>query len=120
MKTATPRDHILAFFDAFLQDSRRERWIYLFENDQEKLRRNSSKLLHDLNSECLVEDKHLRAILNHDVQGVFYDIGRKEASWQNLEQVLERQPHFDAIFSIEPGKLAVFLFHEGQRYVLSA
>jgi len=41
-------------------------------------------------------------------------------TWARLREVLDRQPHFDAIFSIRPGKLAVFLFHERKRYVVRA
>jgi hypothetical protein len=36
-----------------------------------------------------------------------------------LTGLLEAGRHFDAIFSVEAGRLAVFIFHEGQRYVLS-
>jgi len=66
------------------------------------------------------DDLHLKGIVDHDVVGALYEIERGGLTWARLREALDRQPHFDAIFSIRPGKLAVFLLHERKRYVVRA
>jgi hypothetical protein len=116
----TPSDHMLAFFRAFIKERRRDRWIYLFENDQPKLVHSSHRLIDDIEPGRITDDLHLRAIPEHRVIGAFYDMTRGELGWADLTGILHRQPHFDAIFSIDTGTLAAVLFHEKKRYVVRA
>jgi hypothetical protein len=116
----TPADHMLAFFRAFMREQRRERYVYLFENDLAKLKENAARVLDDIDPQYLTEDLHLRQIPNHDVVGAFYEIERGRVTFACLNDVMQRQPTFDAIFSVSPGKLGALLFHERRRYVVRA
>jgi hypothetical protein len=116
----TPNDHVLAFLRGFIRAQRRDRWLYLFEHDRSKLERNSHHLISDIEPRHVTDDLHLCGIPDHRIVGAFYDMSRGELGWRCPIEIMEREPHFDAIFSIEPGKLAALLFHEKKRYVVRA
>jgi len=111
-------EHIEKFVDSFVLKQRRERWHFLFKKNDTKTYHSSYKLLKDLSPEYRVRDDQLKTIDNIEVQGVIYDIGREKPRIDNLKQVLKEHTYFDAIFSIIPGKLAIFFFHEGEIFVL--
>lgn len=110
--------HLVAFVNTFVRKDRRNRWKFLFEQNSDKTYHNSHKLLKDLAGEYLVRDDTLQSVSDLCVQGVFYPIGREEPRVERLDQVLEGDPFCDAIFSIDPGRLAIFFFHEFETYVL--
>ncbi len=113
-------DHIVKFVESFVQNERKNRWLYLLEKDTEKLRMNSSKILKDLDAKFVVRDDDLKGIPSHKIKGVFYNIGDQEAKEVSLEEIVcGKHYFFDAIFSIEAGKKAIFLFHERENYVLN-
>jgi hypothetical protein len=113
-----PEKHLVAFVNAFVRKDRRSRWHFLFEQNSDKAYRNSHKLLNDLAREFVIRDDALQNVSNPYQQGVFYPIGREEPRVETLDQILKGDPFCDAIFSIDPGRLAIFFFHEFETYVL--
>ena len=111
-------EHIEKLVDSFVLKNRRERWHFLFKRNDIKTYHNSHKLFNDLSPDYRKRDDELKTIVNLDVQGFIYDIGREKPRIGNLKQMLKEYTCFDAIFSIIPGKLAIFFFHEGEIFVL--
>src|SRR5262245_59143414 len=109
---ASAREHILAFLNAFVITNRRERWRHLYEKNPRKFNAAGGELLDDLDPELAILDLHLNFVKDREALGVLYEFRSGKAVVVKLSEVLAKQPHFDAIFSIEPGKLAVFMFHE--------
>lgn len=114
-----PKKHLTAFVDAFVSNARKDRWHYLFEKNSHRTCLNSHKLLTALDTRYIVRDDGLNTIKSHNVKGVFYRIGRGDPEVDDLRHILEDDPYCDAIFSIVPGKLAIFFFHEIETYVLN-
>jgi len=112
------KNHLDSFIDSFVEKDRRDRWHFLFQKNDEKTKHNSYKLLNDLDRRFCKRNDDLESLNTLTVEGVFYDIGSDDPTVSVLSEILKEQNYFDAVFSINAGKLAVFLFHEGHKYVL--
>jgi hypothetical protein len=103
--------HAAGFVTSFVAPARRERWAELFARRPRRIRRDSHKLHSDLDRRTCRRVAELPAALRGD--GLFY-------GFFDAPQVVPAGSAAvaagagDAIFSLVPGKLAVFFFHEGE------
>lgn len=110
--------HLNSFIKAFVLPSKQERWQFLFDKNNKKTRQHSAMIWNHLDHELMVRDDEFKTLLSLDVMGVFYQIG-DEKRIANLQDLLKEPMYGDRIFSIEAGKLALFLFHENENYILT-
>jgi hypothetical protein len=103
--------HLSEFVDAFVVPDRRERLKYIFARRGKNAREEGSSLFTHLD-ERLCKQVDGGFGLDDDAQGVFYDF-RHEPRPATLREAVRAAGGDDVLFSIVPGKLAVFLSHEG-------
>ena len=109
--------HVRAFVEAFVQRERRERWLHLLLHRPKQLTKNSSKLRSHLDRRYCIEVSDLTSLLN-DQDGVFCDLGFASGPVViTTLRALKLGDFRDAIFSMAPGTLAVYFFHEGTAFI---
>lgn len=113
----TIETHLNAFIKTFIHPSKRERWQFLFDKNNKKTRQHSAMIWNHLDHELMVRDDEFKTLPSMDIIGVFYHIG-DEKRIANLQDLLKEPMYGDRIFSIEAGKLTLFLFHENENYIL--
>ena len=109
--SASIEQHLSAFADAFVVPARRERWKYLLARRRKRAFQDSSKLMNHLEMR-LGKQVDGEFELSLDTQGVFYD-SYDGPRWMSLEQAQTASQNHDALFSVTPGKLAIYWSHEG-------
>lgn len=110
-------EHLEAFARSFVLKSKVDRWVGILTKHKSKNYSQSSKLYDHLDHRFLTRNDDLTKLVSDEFIGVFYDFSDppQEMSFAEAKSVGDGS---DAIFSIEPGKLAVFFFHEYENYVL--
>lgn len=105
-------EHMTAFVESFVEGNRRDRWLYLLLERPKNVFRNSHKLYNDLNrSQCFrCKDTNEIAL---DQRGVYYDFYSAPKNL-TLREALLVGADSDGIFSIKPGKIALYFFHESE------
>ena len=106
----TYQRHLAAFVKSFVVREKRERWTHILLNKPEKARRDGHNIIGDLDRN-LCGLSGISTLAKYKNKGVYYEFSDK-ALWLPVEDGLSIGQQFDAIFSIEEGKLAVFFNHE--------
>jgi hypothetical protein len=111
--------HASAFVSAFVIPAKRDRWDWLLTKGPRKVGRDSHKLHSDLDRRTCRRVTALPAEFRRGGGGLFYDF------YGAPKVVLSDEVHRaiggrDAIFSLVPGKLAVYFFHEGELWLCRA
>jgi hypothetical protein len=111
-------EHLRGFAEAFIDPKYSNRWVHILLERPKKSSMELAKFERQLNSKCcaILKSKDLDSLVETvtDKSGCFFDgvsdpqlISLREARARALLEVQ------DAIFSISPGREAVFFFHEG-------
>ena len=104
--------HIAAFVSAFVERERRDRWIHLLSSRPKQLFKNSHKLHNHLDKSRCTELPEPISIDPATV-GMFCEFHADSLPLLVTGQrAIELGTGHDAIFSVVPGKLAVYFFHE--------
>ena len=103
--------HLVSFFKSFMPKQRNERWIYLSKKQSPRAYRDSHKLEHLLDF-GFSKEIDSETVLSKYKTGVFWDFKDKPII-VSPEDAFILSYYQDGIYSIEPGKKAVFFFHEG-------
>ncbi|WP_235033355.1 hypothetical protein [Rubripirellula obstinata] len=102
-----------AFVSAFIKRERRDRWMHLFSSRPKQLFKNSHKLHEHLDKSCCTESPE-PTLIDPATVGMFFEF---HADYPPLlvtgQRAIELGTGHDAVFSIVPGKLAAYFFHEG-------
>ena len=107
--------HLAAFVDAFIAPPRRERLKYVFAHRGKNAREQGASLLSHLDERfCRRVDGDFG--LDPSTAGVFYDF-RHEPRSATLRDAVAAAGGDDVLFSIIPGKLAVYLSHEDMSWL---
>ena len=108
--------HLSSFAESFVEESRKEKWIGLLSERPDNILSLSYKLFNYLNHNYIEQNDALDNVVSDDTVGVFYDFNEEPQciSFKAAKEVVKGR---DAMFSIEPGKLAVYFYHEGWNFV---
>ena len=108
--------HATAFVTAFVTPAKRHRWHYLVTQRPSRIRRSSSKLHSDLDRRTCRSVGVVPAGTRGD--GVFYafDLDPRIVSVDTAAVLASG----DAIFSLVPGELALYFFHESEVWLCQA
>jgi hypothetical protein len=105
-------EHFTGFVNSFVQKSRRERWLHLLLKRPKQIYSNSHKLHSHLDwSRCSRLENASQ--LNPKSKGVYYSF-MDEPVILTVSDAFVVGPDNDGIFSIVPGKLAIYFFHENE------
>jgi hypothetical protein len=104
-------DHLFAFVRSFVFKERQSRWLSLIEKRSDRAYRDSGKMLDHLDFSFSVRVGSIE-ILSGYKAGVY---------WEFHDQPVKVGPgeafvlgmHRDAIYSLNPGRLALYFSHEG-------
>lgn len=107
--------HLAMFAQSFLLPDRRDRWAELLVRRRTNVSRNSHKLHSALDRKYCDRVDTLPAPA-FDRMGVFYDFF-DEPVVVSCSAAIKAGAGCDAVFSLDPGKLAVFFFHEGETWL---
>ncbi|HEX9998769.1 MAG TPA: hypothetical protein VGB45_16660 [Abditibacterium sp.] len=108
----TFQSHLSAFAQSFVMKEKKERWMHILLNKPEKARQIGPHIIGDLDKN-LCGSSNRDALAKHKGKGVYYEFSNpQKALWLPIEDALSVGQQFDAIFSIEEGRLAVFFNHE--------
>jgi hypothetical protein len=110
------QQHMKSFAEAFVLDARKEKWLDLLCERPDSIFKQSSKLFNYLDHNYIEQNDSLENIVSHDEVGVFYDF-KYEPKFISFKKAIEEGKGHDALFSIYPGKLAVYFFHEDWNFV---
>jgi hypothetical protein len=110
-KSPDIEQHLAAFATAFVTPSRKERWLEMLSRRTKKNARNSSKLNEALDPRYCHKVDGIPNVTWPGL-GVFYDF-YDEPIIITMKDALATGANQDAIYSIEPGQLALFFFQEG-------
>ena len=118
---ADPADwgrHAAGFVAAFVVPAKRGRWLELLTRRPRRVGRNSHKLLGDLDRRlCASVGEEAPAGLTGD--GLFFGFGdAPKVVPAGLAGVVAGGG--DGLFSLVPGRLALYFFHEGEVWVCRA
>jgi hypothetical protein len=103
--------HVRAFVQSFVLRDKQDRWLHRLLHPTTKTRVTSYKLWNDLNrSYCL--DLREPWSLAPDRRGVYDDFW--EHKYVTFTESMIVGPFVDGIWSLVPGELALFFFHEGE------
>ncbi|CAN5340279.1 hypothetical protein BH11PLA2_BH11PLA2_37290 [soil metagenome] len=107
--------HLTEFVKAFVIGAKKDRWLELLTRRGRNAHHDSHKLQQALDDRFCTRT-HETDSSSALTQGVYFDfhdepvvISEAEANSRNNHVIGYR----DAIFSVEPGRLAYFFFHEG-------
>jgi hypothetical protein len=103
--------HATGFATAFITPDKRERWAELLTRRPRQIGEKSHKMHSAIDRRCC----HIVSELPPEIRGsglfyMFFDVPRVVPA----ERAAVAAGGRDAIFSLVPGKLAVFFFHEGE------
>ncbi|HEY9050476.1 MAG TPA: hypothetical protein VIQ03_02960 [Gammaproteobacteria bacterium] len=110
------QQHLKSFAEAFVLDSRKQKWLHLLSERPDNILSQSSKLFNYLDHNFIVQNDSLTNVASHDELGVYYDF-KSEPEIISFKAALERSKSNDSIFSMQPGKLVIYLFHDGWNFV---
>ena len=106
------QEHIAAFVASFVQRHRRDRWLHLLTARPKQLFKNSHKLFEHLDKSRCTQALTPSSLRPAD-EGVFLDFHSDSVPLLvTAERALELGFGQDALFSVIPGKIAVYFFHE--------
>lgn len=105
-------EHIRAFVASFIEKMRQDRWLYLLLERPKSAFKNSHKLYGDISRKYCVPSDNINSLLPKQV-GVYYDFYFAPCDL-TVEDAITISSGNDAIFSIHPGKLAIYFFHESE------
>ncbi|HOF34654.1 MAG TPA: hypothetical protein PK624_12390 [Spirochaetota bacterium] len=108
--------HLRMFAGSFISKSRADRWEDLLIRRPSRIFGKSSKIFDHLDFNYCKRSDIVFAIAEKGTSGVYYDF-LSEPVIITFEKAVEMGDFRNAIFSIKPGKLAVFFFHEGWNYI---
>ncbi|MDH5572114.1 MAG: hypothetical protein OEY89_10135 [Gammaproteobacteria bacterium] len=108
--------HMKAFAEAFVLEGRKDTWISLLCNRPDDIAKRALKLFNYLDHNYIEQDDSLKCIDSHETMGVYYDFHR-EPKYISLKEAVEEAKNHDAIFSMVPGKSAIYFYHEGWNFV---
>jgi hypothetical protein len=114
------KEHLEAFSKAFIDKKYLERWRFLIVERPTRAKRELRKFDWHLNDDrCrLIEayeaDPEILSQQFGSKLGVYFD-GTRPPSLMTVAEAAGFQE--DAIFSLEPGRLAIFFFHEGWAWI---
>ena len=111
-------EHFTSFVESFVQKSRRDRWRHLLLRRPEQIYGNSHKLHSHLDWLKCSRLKDTNQ-LNQKSAGVYYDF-MDEPVILTASNAFIVGPGRDGIFSIIPGKLAIYFFHENENILCKA
>ena len=102
------RTHIAAFVASFVERERRERWLHLLTTRARQLFKNSHKLHNHLDkTRCTESPEPKFSDLN--ITGMFCDFHSDSPPlFVSAQRAVELGTGHDAIFSIVPGKHAIY------------
>jgi hypothetical protein len=109
--------HAANFAAAFVAPAKRERWAELLARRPRRVHQNSHKLHSDLDRRTCRSVAELPAVVCGG--GLFYafaDVPRVVP----VERAALVADGLDAVYSLVPGKLAVYFFHEGEVWLCRA
>ena len=110
------QQHMKLFAESFMLESRKEKWARLLCERPESIFNQSSRLFNYLYHNLIEQNDSLKNVADDDATGVFYDFKDEPRIISFKEALLANKKH-DAIFSITPGKLAIYFFHEWWNFV---
>jgi hypothetical protein len=106
--------HAAGFVAAFVSPARRDRWAGLLARRPRRIGRDSHKLHADLDRRvCRPMSEWPTGLRDDGVFYGFFDIPRVVPA----SQAAAASGGGDAIFSLVPGELAVYFFHEGETWL---
>lgn len=108
--------HLRAFAEAFVLESRKEKWVDMLSERPDSIISQAAKLFNYLEHNYIEQNDALECVAADDVIGVFYDFS-DEPKCISFNEAVEVIKVRDAIFSITPGKLAIYFYHEGWNFV---
>ena len=109
--------HVTGFVAAFVSPAKRERWVELLARRPRRVHENSHRLLGDLDRRVCRRVPDLPAVVRG--AGLFYGFSDPPRVVPAGSAVLVAGGG-DAIFSVVPGELAVYFFHEGELWLCRA
>jgi hypothetical protein len=112
---ATYLRHMTGFAESFVLPTRRERWLYLLKTRPKRIARDSHKLRNDL-------DYRYCSRLGGGCDPGIMQVGVYYEFWGEPRFLSASDADYvgfggDAIFSVVPGRLAAFFFHEIQSWL---
>jgi hypothetical protein len=110
-----PEEHLDAFVDAFVVREKKDRWKTLLARRGAKGIAESHKLRDALDGRFCTRVAHgdVATLGPADRACVFFDFW-SDPEATTAKAALARGPDTDAIASLDPGRLAVYFFHEGE------
>jgi len=105
-----------SFAEAFVLDARKEKWTNLLCERPGSIAMQASKLFNYLDNNLIEQNDLLKNVAAYDAEGVFYNFNQQPKSI-SFEQAIKEGKDHDAIFSINPGELAVCFLHDGCNFV---
>ena len=114
----TYRDHMTGFVNNFVRKDRRARWKYLLLERPARLAHDSSRLVCDLDLTVCTKAQSFAEIESIEGKGVYFQFS-DDPVWLSVPEALELTFPFaiDSIVSLSSGKLAVYFFHEYERWI---
>lgn len=95
---------------------RKDTWIGLLSERPDHILNRSSKLFNYLDHNYIEQNDSLNNVAAKDKPGVFYDF-KSEPKCISFDEAIEEGKGCDALFSIIPGKLAIYFLHDGWNFV---
>ena len=108
--------HIRSFIDAFILEAQKDKWTGLLFERPDNVFNQSSKLFNHLDHNHIEQNDTLENVAPYDNVGVFYNFNH-EPKCISFKDAIEAGIGNDAIFSIEPGELAVCFFRDSWNFV---
>ena len=108
--------HMRSFSHAFILEARKDKWTGLLLERPNNISMQSSKLFNHLDHNYIEQNDSLENVAPYDNVGVFYDFNHNPKCLSFKDAIEEGQGQ-DALFSINPGELAVCFFHDGWNFV---
>ena len=105
-----------SFAETFVLDSRRDKWVSLLIERPDNILAQASRLFNYLDHNYIEQNDALSNVAADDVRGVFYDFS-DEPQCISFKEAVGLVKVRDAIFSITPGRLAIYFYHEGWNFV---
>lgn len=109
-------DHLVSFAKAFIVKNKIERWTDLLSRRPKRIFSKSSGIFNHLDMNYAVQHDSMQNVADQNIMGVFFDF-INDPSIVTFKEAITLGDYRDAIFSIKPGKFAIFFFHEGWNFV---